>query len=42
MMDLLIQRGADHRIRDADKRTALDYARSMGAARAADRLSPKA
>lgn len=41
MMELLIQRGADHRLRDADKRSALDYARSMGAARAAERLAPK-
>jgi uncharacterized protein len=38
-MEELISRGAIPERRDAEKRTALDYARAMGAHRAAERLA---
>lgn len=38
VLEVLLARGADHRVRDAAGLTALDAARTMGAARAAQRL----
>ncbi|RKH66384.1 ankyrin repeat domain-containing protein [Corallococcus llansteffanensis] len=40
VLELLLQRGANPEQRDADGRTARDYARAMGAPRAALRLEP--
>jgi uncharacterized protein len=40
MVELLLQRGANPAQRDADRKSALDHARTMGAWRAATRLEP--